>query len=239
MKSHHHLHNEDNVCTSRRKDKSAFFLFDGHGEDAYRLTHTLVPRGLMPKFVQNRSVQDSITEFDLTLQDKMRFGGCTATGFVAHHRDRVIEVVNLGDSRTMVCSSRGEALFITSDHSPEKPSERNRIESLGGFVRDKRVNGGLAISRCIGDFELKVPTPYINSIADVHLFFVDEPVFVVVMSDGVWTGNAFETVVGEMLRTIASIDDVSPVTLRAAAASLVSRFGNGIDDCTIGIAHVE
>ncbi|KAL5729948.1 protein-serine/threonine phosphatase [Ranunculus cassubicifolius] len=44
---------------------------------------------------------------------------------------------------------------LTRDHHPDRDDERSRIESLGGFVEESRVNGQLAVSRSIGDVPFK------------------------------------------------------------------------------------
>jgi serine/threonine protein phosphatase PrpC len=72
---------------------------------------------------------------------------------------------NIGDSRAIL-SRNGKAIELTVDHKPELPSEKSRIEKLGGYLYwhgDKtkdgkpipntgvwRVNGNLALSRAIG-----------------------------------------------------------------------------------------
>ena len=62
--------------------------------------------------------------------------------------------MNIGDSRSVLCSGQKVA-FATSDHKPTNPDERARIEQAGGHVTQGRVNGQLAVSRALGDFELK------------------------------------------------------------------------------------
>ena len=44
---------------------------------------------------------------------------------------------------------------MSVDHKPEDPVERARIYNAGGFVEENRVNGMLALSRALGDFEYK------------------------------------------------------------------------------------
>lgn len=63
-------------------------------------------------------------------------------------------VANIGDSRA-VLSRSGAALALSNDHKPDLPSERNRIEKAGGYVKEGRVNGSLGLSRSFGDFEFK------------------------------------------------------------------------------------
>jgi serine/threonine protein phosphatase PrpC len=61
---------------------------------------------------------------------------------------------NSGDSRC-VLSKKGKFKDLSIYHKPDTPSERRRIERANGFVQDNRVNGMLALSRSIGDFEFK------------------------------------------------------------------------------------
>lgn len=61
---------------------------------------------------------------------------------------------NCGDSRT-VLSRNGQVAFCTQDHKPINPIEKERIQNAGGSVMIQRVNGSLAVSRALGDFEYK------------------------------------------------------------------------------------
>ncbi len=61
---------------------------------------------------------------------------------------------NCGDSRA-VLSRGGRPVLVTQDHKPSNPPERERIQAAGGSVMMQRVNGSLAVSRALGDFEYK------------------------------------------------------------------------------------
>ena len=61
---------------------------------------------------------------------------------------------NCGDSRGILCRN-GELAFATEDHKPFNQAERLRIEKAGGTVMMQRVNGSLAVSRALGDFDYK------------------------------------------------------------------------------------
>jgi serine/threonine protein phosphatase PrpC len=94
--------------------------------------------------------------------------GTTAT--VVLQFPSAIVVASVGDSRAVLCCDRrassrsggeeGEevvvALALTEDHTPQRPEERARIETLGGTVEHTgqklRVNGEMAVTRSIGDF---------------------------------------------------------------------------------------
>lgn len=80
--------------------------------------------------------------------------GCTAV--VALVVDRELFVANAGDSRCVVCRD-GKALDMSIDHKPEDKEELDRIKNAGGKVTlDGRVNGGLNLSRAIGDHAYKM-----------------------------------------------------------------------------------
>jgi len=61
---------------------------------------------------------------------------------------------NLGESRAVVVK---ESSFIrlSTDHLPGRPDEKERIQKIGGIVKDGRLNGKMDISRCFGQFEYK------------------------------------------------------------------------------------
>ena len=60
----------------------------------------------------------------------------------------------LGDSRGIL-SRKSDNIFSTEDHKPYVEKERDRIVKAGGSVMIQRVNGSLAVSRALGDYEYK------------------------------------------------------------------------------------
>ena len=71
-------------------------------------------------------------------------------------RGKDLYVANAGDSRCVV-SREAKAVDMSVDHKPEDDLERNRIEKAGGRVTaDGRVNGGLNLSRAIGNKYLRL-----------------------------------------------------------------------------------
>jgi len=100
---------------------------------------------------------------------------------------------NCGDSRA-IFSSGGELALATRDHKPYLDDERRRIENAGGSVMMQRVNGSLAVSRALGDYEYKgtqnmpsieqqvSPEPEIFCLKRDH----DRDEFLVIACDGIW-----------------------------------------------------
>ncbi|KAJ9531384.1 hypothetical protein QJQ45_006900 [Haematococcus lacustris] len=118
-----------------------------------------------------------------------------------------LAVANAGDCRAVLCRG-GRALRLTTDHTPDLPRERQRIEACNGMVYQVQGRAGkvrgvwrlvrpiamgrgaklCAVSRGLGDLDFKEPVPLISAQPEVtHVTLrpsVDE--FVVYGSDGLW-----------------------------------------------------
>ena len=117
--------------------------------------------------------------------------GCTACVAFVHGAN--LFVANAGDSRCVVCRD-GVAVDMSIDHKPEDEAERIRIEKAGGQVTaDGRVNGGLNLSRALGDHtykenaDLPLKEQMISPEPDVKkLELTEKDEFFVVACDGIW-----------------------------------------------------
>jgi serine/threonine protein phosphatase PrpC len=100
---------------------------------------------------------------------------------------------NSGDSRAILRRG-GKTLPLSFDHKPSNIPELERVNAAGGFVKGKRVDGDLAVSRGLGDFSYKsnetkpveqqkvIPEPEILVYPRKH----DLDEFLVLACDGVW-----------------------------------------------------
>lgn len=130
---------------------------------------------------------------------------------------RQILVANAGDSRS-VLSVKGEAKAMSYDHKPGNKGENARIVSAGGFVEFGRVNGNLALSRAIGDFEFKQnfslePEQQIVT-ADPEIIVHDvdgEEEFLVLACDGIWDCLSSQQVVDFVRRQIANGKEIKDI----------------------------
>jgi len=100
------------------------------------------------------ALRESFLKYDKQMQTvpNISTSGCTATGVLVTPKH--FFMMNIGDSRSVVCR-KNAFFFATEDHKPTHYSERMRIEKAGGHVSQNRVNGQLAVSRALGDFEMK------------------------------------------------------------------------------------
>jgi protein phosphatase 2C family protein 2/3 len=80
------------------------------------------------------------------------------------------------------------------------PAEKARIQAAGGFVDFGRVNGNLALSRAIGDFEFKKSADLppeqqiVTAFPDVEIHDINEDdEFLVVACDGQSFLRPFDT----------------------------------------------
>lgn len=104
---------------------------------------------------------------------------------------REIICANSGDSRC-VLSEKGHVIEMSYDHKPDLPGERHRVLSAGSHVEDGRVNGIIAVSRAIGDWEYKKQTlPQEKMAVTVNPDIRIRPIspnteFIIIACDGIW-----------------------------------------------------
>lgn len=183
-------------------DHIAFFgVYDGHGgAKTAELTgiylHNLVK--YTKAYSQgdfSNALKNGFLNCDKFIWDRAKTepddSGCAATSAIITPTQ--IFCGNAGDSRTIM-SINGYAKPLSYDHKPLNEGEKTRISRAGGYVEMGRVNGNLALSRGIGDFEFKrskdlppeeqVVTCYPDVIQHNLDFESDE--FVVLACDGIW-----------------------------------------------------
>ena len=97
----------------------------------------------------------------------------------------------------------------SEDHKPENAGELARIQRAGGFVEEGRVNGMLALSRALGDFEYKSsPTlspkdQVVSCFPEVRTEQIDAAVqFVILACDGIWDVKTNQQAVDFMMQKL-------------------------------------
>jgi protein phosphatase 1G len=167
--------------------------------------------------------------------------GCTAV--VAMLRGKDLYVANAGDSRCVVCRA-GKAFDMSADHKPEDELEKERINKAGGRVtNDGRVNGGLNLSRALGDHvykrneKLPPQEQMITALPDIRSISLnEEDEFMVLACDGIWNSMSSQDVVNfvkERLDAgISKLSSISEEMFEFCLAPDTTGDGTGCDNMT-------
>lgn len=210
------------------KDWSYFAVFDGHA-GAHCSEHCA--KHLLECIMQTEEFQEDVSKGIhcgfLQLDSRMRelpevssgedkSGSTAVCAFVS---PRQVFIANCGDSRAVLCRD-GVPIFSTRDHKPALPAERERIQNAGGTVMIQRVNGSLAVSRALGDYEYKnvtgrgqceqlvspEPEIVVRDRDDDH----DE--FLVLACDGIWDVMSNEDLCQYIHSRLKITDDLEQIT---------------------------
>uniref|UniRef100_A0A671YL55 protein-serine/threonine phosphatase n=1 Tax=Sparus aurata TaxID=8175 RepID=A0A671YL55_SPAAU len=176
------------------------------------------------------------------------------TAVVALIRGKQLIVANAGDSRCVV-SERGKAVDMSYDHKPEDEVELARIKNAGGKVTmDGRVNGGLNLSRAIGDHfykRNKVLPPeeqMISAMPDVKVLTLnDDHDFMVIACDGIWNVLSSQEVVDfiserikpDQTGKVRALSSIVEELLDHCLAPDTSGDGTGCDNMTCIIITLQ
>ncbi|XP_046512353.1 protein phosphatase 1K, mitochondrial isoform X2 [Equus quagga] len=194
--------NEDRFGFARLTDEVLYFaVYDGHGGPAAAdFCHTHMEKCIKDLLPKEKNLETVLTlaflEIDkafarharLSADATLLTSGTTAT--VALLRDGIeLVVASVGDSRAILCR-KGKPMKLTTDHTPERKDEKERIKKCGGFIAwnsvgQPHVNGRLAMTRSLGDLDLKTS----GVIAEpetkrINLHHADDS-FLVLTTDGI------------------------------------------------------
>ncbi|OCK80889.1 protein phosphatase [Lepidopterella palustris CBS 459.81] len=240
------------TATPIDKRLSFFGVYDGHGGDKVALytgdnLHKIVARQeAFKKGNLEQALKDGFLATDRAILSDPRYeeevSGCTAS-VVIISKD-TIYCANAGDSRS-VLGTKGRALPLSYDHKPQNEGEKARIVAAGGFVDFGRVNGNLALSRAIGDFEFKKSADLppeqqiVTAFPDVIIHeFTDDDEFVVIACDGIWDCQSSQAVVEFVRRGIVAKQELSAICENMMDNCLASNSdtgGVGCDNMTMTI----
>ncbi|EDM02920.1 protein phosphatase 1G (formerly 2C), magnesium-dependent, gamma isoform, isoform CRA_a [Rattus norvegicus] len=190
-----------------------------------------LPRVAKSKFFEDSEDEsDEVEEEEDDSEEPGSDSGTTAV--VALIRGKQLIVANAGDSRCVV-SEAGKALDMSYDHKPEDEVELARIKNAGGKVTmDGRVNGGLNLSRAIGDHfykrnkNLPPQEQMISALPDIKvLTLTDDHEFMVIACDGIWNVMSSQEVVDFIQSKISQRDENGELRL---LSSIVEEL---LDQC--------
>ncbi|TMW54845.1 hypothetical protein DOY81_000078 [Sarcophaga bullata] len=153
------------------------------------------------------------------------------TALIAIIQGSRLIVANVGDSRGVMCNSRGIAIPLSFDHKPQQVRERKRIHDAGGFIAFRgvwRVAGILATSRALGDYPLKDKNLVIAN-PDILTFDLNDhkPTFLILASDGLW-----DTFTNEEACSFIK-EHINEPDYGAKSLALQSYYRGSVDNITV------
>mmetsp|Transcript_23741 Transcript_23741/g.33199 ORF Transcript_23741/g.33199 Transcript_23741/m.33199 type:complete len:388 (-) Transcript_23741:491-1654(-) len=150
---------------SEKHPKRAFFgVYDGHGGarcSKYLETAMVNAIGGLSDPTDTEELKKVCLAVDAEFlkREEEREDGSTAVFCVVTPQEGKklynITTANIGDSRAILIHADGKIEPLTEDHKPNNPEEMERITRAGGSVSSCRVDGQLALSRAIGDWNYK------------------------------------------------------------------------------------
>ncbi|KAM7499382.1 hypothetical protein LguiA_023796 [Lonicera macranthoides] len=216
--------------------KQAFFgVFDGHGgvkaaEFAAKNMEINIRNEVTKR--SEEGIRDAIREGYLAtdsqfLEEDVASGTCCVTAMI---RNGNLIVSNAGDCRA-VMSQGGLAEALTVDHRPSRSDEKERIEHLGGYVDCCRgvwrIQGSLAVSRGIGDRQLK---QWVIAEPETRILSIrPECEFLILASDGLWDKVSNQEAVDLVRPLCIGVHDPRPISACKKLAELSVARGSSDD----------
>ncbi len=187
---------------------SLFSLYDGHGGDSIaKFTRDKMPIFLNKYFTSTKGIDEGFTLSFKNLDNEIKGmnnsdkEGTTVSVLLIEYSSNnmgnmentdnnhqiqkpMLYCANVGDSRVMLVTQDKVEKF-SYDHKANDPTEADRVKKAGGIIFGGRVYGKFALTRALGDFELKQYGVSCNP--NVYKKGIEEgDRFVIVASDGVW-----------------------------------------------------
>lgn len=251
---------DTHIATTIDADHTLFAVFDGHCGDAAakfaekHFIDTLSQSREWLTYLATQSpahLKDAITSCFFRLDTNMQNdpsileAGCTAV--VVLVTPTLIICANAGDSRAIMSQvDANDPIELSKDHKPDNPDETARILNNGGHVYNGRVNGNLAVSRALGDFDLK---PMVSCMPDLifHTRNHDQDEMIILACDGLWDVFTNQDAMNEVRKIFAegetdlqlvaeemldqslargSNDNISAIIVKLSASS--SSSGGGV-----------
>jgi len=234
------------------KEKMSFFsVYDGHGGSTVaRFAGDTVHSRLQGiEDYKNKKYEAALKRAFISTDEDLRSNpdfqndpsGCTAVVTLITPQGSIY-CANAGDSRS-VLSVKGEAKPMSYDHKPVNKEENARIVAAGGFVEFGRVNGNLALSRALGDFEFKqngtlsAEKQVVTADPDIICHEkTDEDEFLILACDGIWDVMTSQNAVDFIRRKIAEkrpLDKICEDLIDHCLAPDSDWGGVGCDNMTL------
>jgi len=198
-----------------------FGVFDGHGgSKVSKYLKNNLPDFFLIKLKNNlfknkKEFADYITEVYNFLQNNLKMKhpkaaeycgstACVGLNCIDEKNKNILWMINVGDSRAVLCNKNDQSIQLTIDHKPNEPSEKKRIEQLGGKIKydgsDWRIKT-LSLSRAFGDLDC---CPYVTHVPNIMKYNINaKDKFLIIACDGLWDALSNEGAV-EFVKNLAT-----------------------------------
>lgn len=179
---------EDNYFYFENKHIIFSSIFDGHGGKQCSLFLKKNLYNFFKKAIEKYStIKKSLKISYLIAHDNFcntrKKSGSTCNTLIISKKTKNYYIANTGDSRAIAYLKNNRVKQITKDHSPTDKNERKMIVKKGGFVKNKRVDGILAMSRAIGDLKI---AQHLSCVPDIYSGSTKNILYFVQASDGLF-----------------------------------------------------
>lgn len=151
---------------------------------------------------------------DAELRESDFMDGSGSTAISAIITPTHVICANVGDSRCVIGTNDSKAnncISMSEDHKPQNSEESQRITDAGGFVMYDRVNGELAMSRALGDFQYKdsllpISSQMVTCYPDVSIHIRNENDNIVLLAcDGIFDVMSNEDAINYLLKIVPKV----------------------------------
>eukprot|EP01065_Artemidia_motanka_P004674 TRINITY_DN12234_c0_g1_i2.p1 TRINITY_DN12234_c0_g1~~TRINITY_DN12234_c0_g1_i2.p1 ORF type:complete len:535 (+),score=138.42 TRINITY_DN12234_c0_g1_i2:116-1606(+) len=255
--------NEDAHCAlislPEHPGVSCFGVYDGHGgwrvaAHVGKRLHDVIDAALPAEGldadddVLGGAVVSAFFSMDKDIDCSMKTdhkGAAGTTANVVLVSKRRILCANSGDSRAVLANASG-CVPLSRDHKPDSPRETKRIRECGSKVSaDGRVEGLLAVSRALGDFDFKQAgsmPPECQAVTALPDILIrdrtDGDEFVAQACDGIWDCMSNEQVcdfVRERLKRGVAVQEICEALCDHCLAPSIELDGVGTDNMSVNL----
>lgn len=223
-----------------------YAVCDGHychrvGEHEYddrdgSLVSKFVAENLYDYFVKGKEFSSIEERMKMTFKslDEAEFvknnGQCGSSVVAVFIKDQKVHFAHVGDCRA-VLEGGGQVVCTTRDHQPNRLDEYFRIEDAGGVVLGNKVNGFLAISRAVGDYNLSKNIIIAEPDYDEIPLLKNKHTFLILASDGLWNFVSHEEAICILhAKRAQGVDDMN---LLAKMLGMFAIKRNSKDNITV------
>ncbi len=196
--------NEDKHYIYSDNFKQIFGVFDGHGGDKvsnyicneFKLNIHKIKYPWSKKEIINLTdtIQNNLKKFDYSYNSGSTALIAAIYTITKDNKNKIfLDIMNIGDSRAILCNGFNIAIQLTKDHIPNSYNERKRIEKINETSKIKRniINdgyswriNGLSVSRAFGDFD---SFPHLTHRPELYRYNIDTTdKFIIIACDGLW-----------------------------------------------------